>query len=627
MNKIVRYAAIGLMTTTIAACSSSSNNDPVVADDQSTGTTTDTTTGTTTGATTGTATGTTTGTTTGATTGTATGTTTGTATGATTGTGTGTTTGATTGDTTGTATGDTTGTTTGDTTGTATGDTTGTTTGDTTGTATGDTTGTTTGTANDGPTGLGNPPELPNPFANPIAGPSATDPFGADLEIDDEAAVAGGPPSRPKNLRAELVSNDWAEINWAPSNDDGDVVEYTIYRSDGHTYTVGRDQTDANGGAQAEINKFWNTTSFIDCNYTRFLDRVHNCATNGPKAGDTFSYTVSATDNEGNESALSDPITITYHAESNAPVPFYDDFYKEPTDRFASVNDLSNVDNFIGSFTEVFGDEFNGDAIDATKWNTGLTWGDTAIINGEQQYFVNTQRDTDFGFDPFKFNGSSLLIEAIPTPEALEANLPETCNEPDPTGNERCLFLSGALSSHDLFGMTYGYVESRMKVGGESGMLSSFYLYHRYPGSVEDKTYHAPEIDIIEYLGENPFGDEDAFQTYHYGNVTDTTTMSAPTMEYKNPTGALYSDDFHTYSVLWEPQLVIWYIDGQEIKRLSGPQVGRQQMNIVAYLVAGSAWAPTPDLTADNFPLQLEIDYIRAYQRDAYNGNGLYPGR
>ncbi len=605
MKKIVRYAAIGLMTTTIAACSSSNDPAPVVSDDQST-TGTTATTGSTTGSTTAT-----------------TGSTTGTATGSTTGETTGTATGSTTGETTGTADGSTTG----DTTGTADGSTTGDTTGTADGSTTGDTTDTPTGTttAGSGATGLGNPPELPNPFADPIPGPVASDPFGADLEIDNEVAVAGAAPTTPKNLRIELISNDWAEINWAPSNDDGDVVQYNIYRSDGHVYTVGRDQTDANGGTQAEIDKFWRTTSFIDCNYTRFLDRLHECATNGPQAGDTFSYTVSAVDNEGNESELSNSITITYHADSNAPVPLYDDFYKEPDDKFASVNDLSNTANFLGSFTEVFGDEFNGDAIDATKWNTSLTWGDNSIINGEQQYFVNTQRDPDFGFNPFKFNGTSLLIEAIPTPDTLADNLPATCDEPDPTGNERCVFLSGALSSHDLFGMTYGYVESRMKVGGESGMLSSFYLYHRYPG--EGKNHHAPEIDIIEYLGENPFGDEDAFQTYHYGNVNDRSTMSAPTMEYKNPTGALYSDDFHTYSVLWEPQLVIWYIDGQEVKRLSGPQVGRQQMNIVAYLVAGSAWAPTPDLNADNFPLQLEIDYIRAYQRDAYNGNGLYPAR
>ena len=70
--------------------------------------------------------------------------------------------------------------------------------------------------------------------------------------------------------------------------------------------------------------------------------------------------------------------------------------------------------------------------------------------------------------------------------------------------------------------------------------------------------------------------------------------------------------------------LIIWYIDGEDIKRISGPHVAARAMNIVTYLVAGSEWAPTPELNGP-FPLQFEIDYIRAYQRDTYLGNGLYP--
>jgi hypothetical protein len=50
-----------------------------------------------------------------------------------------------------------------------------------------------------------------------------------------------------------------------------------------------------------------------------------------------------------------------------------------------------------------------------------------------------------------------------------------------------------------------------------------------------------------------------------------------------------------------------------------GPQVSRQPMNIVNYLVAGSGWAPTPDVSdASLFPIQFEADYIRVYQRDAF---------
>jgi beta-glucanase (GH16 family) len=97
-------------------------------------------------------------------------------------------------------------------------------------------------------------------------------------------------------------------------------------------------------------------------------------------------------------------------------------------------------------------------------------------------------------------------------------------------------------------------------------------------------------------------------------------------MNHVNPEGTLYAEDFHTFGVLWEPQLVIWYIDGIEVKRMTGPQVARQQMNIVTYLVAGSSWAPTPIL-GESFPMQYEIDYIKAYQRPPFNTNGLYPDK
>lgn len=462
-------------------------------------------------------------------------------------------------------------------------------------------------------------PEL-DPLAAPIPAPNPADPFGSLLETDPEQPVPGGAPTQPKNLRIDLVSNDWAEFSWAPANDDGEVVEYRISRSDGHVYSMLRDQTSTNAGTQAEMDKMWATTSFIDCNYTRFTDRIHNCELFGPEPGDTFTYEVTAVDDEGNESPASDPITITYHIPQNAAVPLYLDRFLDDSN-FAQNHDLSNPAYYMDNFTMVFEDDFDGTTIDDTRWNTQLVWGDQEVINNEQQYFVNPQRTPDFGYNPFKLENSILTIEAIPTPEELVDNLPEKCfliNEFRPP----CQFLSGALSTHDKFNMTFGYVEARMKTSAISGALSSFYLFRRYSG--EGVEQHGPEIDILEYLGENPFGDEDAFQTYHYEDVNTGITRSSPTMSFKNEDGELYSDEFHTYSVLWEPQLVIWYIDGQEIKRLSGPQVAARAMNIVTYLVAGSAWAPTPDENG-TFPLQYEIDYIRAYQRDTFLGNGLYP--
>lgn len=438
--------------------------------------------------------------------------------------------------------------------------------------------------------------------------------FGKGLEVDNESAVAGGPPTTPKNLRAELISNDWVQLNWAPSNDDVAVGSYKIYRGDGVVYTVSAADQDFH------LQRYWQTTSFIDCNFTH----VRDCSNQGttPAVGSNHTYQVSAIDIQGNESARSNLLEVKLHEARGATIEKFSDPYLDANDDFMFVRDLSKTENFMDQFELAFADEFNGAQIDSAKWTTSLTWRqeDQNIINGEMQYFVDIQSDPDFGYNPFIMTGETLKISAIKTPPELSE---KALGQP---------FLSGALSSHetrsgqvddngilinDKFGTTYGYVEGRIKVGTVPGMLTSFYLFRRWEGE------QAPEIDIIEYLGENPFGAEKAFQTYHYKDVTYTNIQSSPTMSYPRESGSFGDlhdlNGFHTYGVLWEPNLVIWYVDGEEVQRMTGPQVARQSMNIILYLVTGSAWAQRP---ADNapYPLEIEIDYVRAFKRKPWNG-------
>jgi len=440
-----------------------------------------------------------------------------------------------------------------------------------------------------------------------------SDLFGRALEVDNETPVPGGPPTRPKNLRADLIGNNWAELNWAPSRDDGSVVAYRIYRSDGVTYDVSANATAGGSGTARTLTNFAQTTTFVDCNFTH----IASCDAQGqtPQVGSFHRYQVSAIDNNGNESGRSNALAIQFHPENGGPVARFTDPYLASNDNFLFTANLSNPASFLNQFDLVFSDEFNGNSIDPNKWTTSLTFSqeNQNIINGEMQYFVDTQAQPDFGYDPFVFTGSTLKISAIPTPPELRGR---ALGQP---------FLSGSLSSHELragqrdqngnvitdkFAATYGYVEASIKVEQTSGALNSFYLFRRWEGE------HSPEIDILEYLGENPFGDEKAFQTYHYKDVTHGNILSSPTMFYPRESGSLGSrknlNGFHTYSVLWEPSLVIWYIDGQEVQRLTGPQVSRQDMNIIFYLVTGSEWAPTPNANGP-FPMEMEIDYVRAY--------------
>ena len=72
------------------------------------------------------------------------------------------------------------------------------------------------------------------------------------------------------------------------------------------------------------------------------------------------------------------------------------------------------------------------------------------------------------------------------------------------------------------------------------------------------------------------------------------------------------------FSVLWDPELVVWYIDDVEILRLSGPEVSRQAMYITMYLVMGSVWTPRPDPADEDFFVPYEIDWVRVWQRPEF---------
>ena len=377
--------------------------------------------------------------------------------------------------------------------------------------------------------------------------------------IRDESRSAG-PPSAPTGLTLLLTAENWLEFTWAPSSDDQSVEGYEVYR-DG----VLIDEVRGDTGYEFDYRS-WLSTSFIDCNYTRQT----YCENNQPTPGSSYSYTVVAVDNEGQKSAPSEAAVYQMEQLSSDPV------------------DLTG-------YALVFDEEFNEGQLDRSRWKTALPWGPDTIINGELQYFVNLFGSNPPDYDPFVFTGETLQITGVETPpELLEA----ANNQP---------YMSGVITTADHFEMTYGYVEMSAKVGSGQGLLSTFYLFNQ--GFYRNK----PEIDILEYIGSRP---DKAYQTYHYHDSNRARSgqgerHSSPTMEWV--AGGDLSSDFHNYSVLWEPELMIWYVDGIEVRRITGPRVSDEPMNIIAHMVVGSNWIGVPG--EDVLPGILEIDYIKAWQQ------------
>lgn len=164
-------------------------------------------------------------------------------------------------------------------------------------------------------------------------------------------------------------------------------------------------------------------------------------------------------------------------------------------------------------------------------------------------------------------------------------------------------FLSGIITSYDAFRFLYGKVEMRARMPAGKGLWSAFWLLNAYYN--EDQPAD-PEIDIIEAIGDQT---TTANHAYHY-NDSNGDYISAEL----RASMADFSQDFHTYTVEWSEERIVWSIDGVESRRIEGPQVSSEQMYILANLAVGGDFPGAPD-ESTVYPARFEIDYIRAWQR------------
>ena len=251
----------------------------------------------------------------------------------------------------------------------------------------------------------------------------------------------------------------------------------------------------------------------------------------------------------------------------------------------------SGADNSGVDMTQLellFSDEFNGTSLDSAKWSTAQQWGPDLIINDELQYYVDVQSNPNFGYNPFSFDGESITISAVETPDALQtvAN-----NQP---------YLSGVLSSINKFEMIHGYIEARMDFPEGTGLWPAFWMLS---ADFEDLK---PQLFIAEGNGAEPAS---VFHNYNYHDANG--NLRSPGQW--QVTDETLADGFHTLGVSWKSDELLFFIDGVPRYRIIGENVPNQAMYLIANLAVGGVWTGSPDSTT-TFPAELKIDYIRAYR-------------
>jgi len=293
----------------------------------------------------------------------------------------------------------------------------------------------------------------------------------------------------------------------------------------------------------------------------------------------------------------------------------------------------------------VFSDEFNGDRLSPTRWNTQLRWDGSfngeryeyRTINGEDQFYVNIlsedQNHLDkvaSSYNPFEFDGNRLAIRAVRNP--LQTH--DGSNGYGPLDNMvgQQPFLSGAMTTYDKFSQKYGYFEARIKIPSQLGTFPAFWLHHQRR---EWENTQRTEIDIMENLGHAPWY---VYNSFHYftgvaEGVTGTPHHVKPQPEGQIYTGIDYSEDYHVYSVEWEPGYINYMIDGQTVSEVWNDNANHEELYILINLAIGGNWTNYPSNAGgtgreqgNHFPNQndldtwsnpaLEIDYVRAWKRN-----------
>ncbi len=242
----------------------------------------------------------------------------------------------------------------------------------------------------------------------------------------------------------------------------------------------------------------------------------------------------------------------------------------------------------------VWSDEFDGPtgaAVDASKWSFdvgGNGWG-----NNELETYTSRTSNAHL-------EAGSLVIKA----------LKETFTGSD---NITRNYTSARLLTRNKFSQAYGRFETRIKIPYGQGLWPAFWML----GDNID-TAHWPncgEIDIMENIGKEP---SIVHGTFHGPGYSGGSGISAA---YSLPSGQKFSDDFHTFAVEWEPNVVRFYVDGLLYKTRTPADlptgtswVFDHPFFIILNVAVGGGWPGNPDASTV-FPQQMLVEYVRVYQR------------
>ncbi len=232
----------------------------------------------------------------------------------------------------------------------------------------------------------------------------------------------------------------------------------------------------------------------------------------------------------------------------------------------------------------LFEDNFTGTTLDLTKWEADN------LLNRGDEVQCYTMRPANV-----KVRNENLELIAL--------------RENYTAGSNNYNYTSGSIRTKSANPLQYGKYEARIKVPQGLGYFPAFWTL----GINGTGGWPANgEIDIMENTGlENK-----AHGTCHWLDTTGN-DGNAP----RAVSGVIDLSGYRVYSVIWLPESITWYVDGQSygtlnifnnVNSTSELHTGHR---VILDLALGG-WPPSPDATTP-FPATMFVDYVRVYKYDA----------
>ncbi len=239
----------------------------------------------------------------------------------------------------------------------------------------------------------------------------------------------------------------------------------------------------------------------------------------------------------------------------------------------------------------VWNDEFNGAAVDTTKWTYDIGtgppypgWG-----NNELQFYTSRPQNV------FVTNG---FLHIVARQESYQG----------------ASYTSARLKTQGRFSQTYGRFTFRARLPQGQGYWPAFWLMPR--DSVYGGWAASGEVDAMEIRGQNP---GTVLGTIHFGGTwPDNAQSYGPAFTFLTGDSAV---NIHTYTLEWTTNWFRWYVDGRAYQVQTAwwssggpfPAPFDQPFFILMNLAVGGYFPGSPDASTV-FPGEIQVDYVRVYR-------------